>query len=38
MVYRAQLVGLSADAANDACGRLAREHVACLVVAPRGEF
>ena len=38
MVYRAQLVGLSADAANDACDRLAREHVACLVVAPRGEF
>jgi len=37
-VYRAQLVGLSADAANDACGRLAREHVACLVVAPRGEL
>jgi hypothetical protein len=38
MVYRAQLVGLSADAANDACDRLAREHVACLVVAPRGEL
>jgi D-alanyl-D-alanine carboxypeptidase len=38
MVYRAQLVGLSADAANDACGRLTREHLACLVVAPRGEF
>jgi len=37
-VYRAQLVGLSADAANDACGRLAREHLACLVVAPRGEL
>jgi len=37
-VYRAQLVGLSADAASDACGRLAREHVACLVVAPRGEL
>ena len=37
-VYRAQLVGLSADGANDACGRLAREHVACLVVAPRGEL
>ena len=37
-VYRAQLVGLSADAANDACGKLAREHVACMVVAPRGEL
>ena len=37
-VYRAQLVGLSADAANDACGRLTREHVACLVVAPHGEL
>ena len=37
-VYRAQLVGLSADAANDACGRLAREHVACLVVAPHGDL
>jgi hypothetical protein len=37
-VYRAQLVGLTADAANDACGKLAREHVACLVVAPKGEL
>jgi hypothetical protein len=37
-VYRAQLAGLSADAANEACNRLAREHVACLVVAPHGSF
>lgn len=37
-IYRAQLVGLTADSANDACGRLAREHVACLVVAPHGSF
>jgi len=37
-VYRAQLVGLTADAADDACGQLAREHLACLVVAPRGGF
>ena len=37
-VYRAQLVGLTADSANDACGKLAREHVACLVVAPHGTF
>src|SRR5579859_104929 len=36
-VYRAQLVGLSADGASDACSRLAREHVACLVVAPRSD-
>ena len=37
-VYRAQLVGLSADAANDACNRLAHEHVACLIVDPRGAL
>ena len=37
-IYRAQLVGLTADSANEACGRLAREHVACLVVAPHGSF
>ncbi|HEV2676148.1 MAG TPA: lytic transglycosylase domain-containing protein [Aliidongia sp.] len=37
-VYRAQLVGLSADAANEACNRLSREHLACLVVAPHGTF
>jgi hypothetical protein len=37
-VYRAQLAGLSADAANEACSQLARDHVACLVVAPRGTF
>lgn len=38
MVYRAQLTGLTADGANDACNRLTREHVACLVMAPRGEL
>ncbi|HVJ53620.1 MAG TPA: transglycosylase SLT domain-containing protein [Aliidongia sp.] len=37
-MYRAQLTGLSADAANDACSRLGREHVACIVVAPHGEI
>ncbi|GGF05764.1 hypothetical protein GCM10011611_09060 [Aliidongia dinghuensis] len=37
-VYRAQLVGLSADGASDACSRLAHEHVACIVVAPHGSL
>jgi soluble lytic murein transglycosylase-like protein len=38
-VYRAQLVGLSADSASAACDKLGREHVACLVVSPHtGSF
>jgi D-alanyl-D-alanine carboxypeptidase len=36
-VYRAQLVGLSADSASEACSRLTREHISCLVVAPRKD-
>jgi hypothetical protein len=37
IVYRAQLLGLSADVASDVCGRLAREQIACIMVAPNGQ-
>ena len=32
VLYRARLVGISADAANDVCNSLARDQVSCIVV------
>ncbi|MBV9785082.1 MAG: lytic transglycosylase domain-containing protein [Acidisphaera sp.] len=36
VLYRARLIGLSADAAAQACGRLSQSGVGCLMVPPAG--
>ena len=36
VLYRARLVGLSANAAADACAHLARSSLDCIVVRPEG--
>ncbi|HWK46058.1 MAG TPA: transglycosylase SLT domain-containing protein [Stellaceae bacterium] len=38
VLYRARLAGITADAASNACDKLAREQVACIVVAAGGDL
>jgi len=38
VLYRARLAGITADAASNACDKLAREQVACIVVAVGGDL